>query len=252
MPLGQCTSRSAVSAFAQAEVHAQIALRNIAAAAAHFVHLPVASESCNRSRAPIPERLDFTPTVLILIQLFFSVLSQRSNCGTSLMQFTSHVQIAVVIEIADGAPSPGHLFENARTRLQRYVLKLAVSAGCDIAPCARDSRTRSAFRDFRIDVPVADQDIGPSVVVEVDEADAPAQKPGVPPKSGLKGLSSKLSSPRLRYRVDVSPAKLVLTISKLAVAIVIGRGHSHAGLRFAVRADRPRPLSIATSVKVPS
>ena len=42
-----------------------------------------------RSRAPIPLRFDFVPTVRTLIQLFFTVESHRSSCGKSFTQFTT-------------------------------------------------------------------------------------------------------------------------------------------------------------------
>ena len=62
------------------------------------------------TRAPMPERLDFVPTVFTSSQLFFSELSQRSNCRHIVDAVHYHVDIAVVIEIAERAASARHLF----------------------------------------------------------------------------------------------------------------------------------------------
>jgi hypothetical protein len=64
-------------------------------------------------RAPMPDRFDFTPTVFILIQLFFSVLSQRSSCGIIVHAIHQDVQTPVVVEIADGATAAGYFFKHA-------------------------------------------------------------------------------------------------------------------------------------------
>jgi len=83
-PLGQRISSSSTFRFADAEVHAQIILRKIAAAAAHLIDLRVQICFAGRCvthlmRAPMPLRFDFVPMVLILIQLFPVRESHRNN-----------------------------------------------------------------------------------------------------------------------------------------------------------------------------
>ena len=71
----------------EAEVDAEIVLREVAAAAAEFVGLDEGLGGVgfvhrgDDELLPMPERLDLTPTSLILIQLRLRVESQRRSWG---------------------------------------------------------------------------------------------------------------------------------------------------------------------------
>ena len=49
--------------------------------------------------------------------------------------------------------------------------------------------------DFRIDVAVTDQDVGPAVVIHVEKSAAPAQELRVRPKPAVNVVSSKFAPP---------------------------------------------------------
>ena len=148
----------------------------------------------------MPERFDFTPTVLILIQFVPPRLIAAQQLRDIVDAVDQHVDVAVVIEIAESAAAARHLLENARARhrakhprnwplprLRYSTLRWRV-AGFD-----------RLSRHFRIDVAVAEQDVRPAVIVEVQKADSPAEEARVAAQPGLKGLIvEQPSCPRLR------------------------------------------------------
>src|SRR4051812_26602916 len=107
-------------------MNAQIALREIAAAAADLVNLAAPSRrainTCADARSIRldPDRLHFDPVVA------------RSGIAAEKLRHVvdavdQHIYIAVVIEITQRAAAGRDLFQDSGTTLSRYILELAVA-----------------------------------------------------------------------------------------------------------------------------
>ena len=162
-------------------MEAEVVLREVAAAAADFIDLASAASvllelSSDASFArPMPVRFDFVPSNFTLIQLLPEVGSQRSSCGEAVDGVDDDVDVAVVVEVSEGAAAAsggrgdagaalrGDLFEPSVAQVAVEVLVLGIW-GFDVQ-----------LFDLGIDVAVAEQNVGPAVVVHVEEAAAPAE-----------------------------------------------------------------------------
>src|SRR5260370_12762772 len=85
-----------------------------------------------------------------------------------------NVDVAVVVEIAKGGAPPRHFFENAGTGVQRDIRKPAVPQIAVQHFAFAITRFRIGLANLGIDVAVADEDVGPTVVVEADVSYAAA------------------------------------------------------------------------------
>ena len=75
----------------------------------------------SRRGRQLPSGWNLAPTSLSLIQLFFRFESQRSNCGTSLMQLTRTSISPSLSKSPNRAAAPRHRFENAGSTLGRHI-----------------------------------------------------------------------------------------------------------------------------------
>src|SRR5205823_6152663 len=97
---------------------------------------------------------------------------------------------------------------------------------------------RFELLDFGIDVAVANQDVSPAVVVEAENAAAPAKILRVLAKTALKrGVFEACPAEIAVERWSVA-SKIGFDEVEIAVEIIIGSGDAHAGLRLAVGAQR--------------
>ncbi len=88
--------------------------------------------------------------------------------------------------------------------------------------------------DFGIDVAVAHQNVGPAVVVEVEESAAPAEILGVQAQSGLKGGVLEVRATLVVIQGWSVAREIGFHDVEIAVEIVVGGRDAHAGLRLAV------------------
>src|SRR5450755_2015355 len=84
---------------------------------------------------------------------------------------------------------------------------------------------------------VAQQDVGPAVIVEIQEPGSPSQEARVAAESGLKRdiLEGPLSQVAIQTRRI--PGEIRLHDVEPPVAVVVRGGNPHARLCFAVRAE---------------
>ena len=88
--------------------------------------------------------------------------------------------------------------------------------------------------DFRIDVAVADQNVGPAVVVEIEEAAAPAEKLRVRAEAGGEGGVFEGAAAEIVIERRSVAGEIGFHEVEIAIEIIIGGGNAHARLRFAV------------------
>ena len=85
------------------------------------------------------------------------------------------VEIAVVVEIAEGTAARGGGSRNSGAGVKRDVFEVAVAQIAIEKLALRIAGFGGELFDFGIDVAVADEDVGPTVVVKIEEAAAPAE-----------------------------------------------------------------------------
>ena len=95
------------------------------------------------------------------------------------------VQIAVVVEIAHGKAARLRRRRNAAAADQAHVFKLPVTQVAVEILALGIGGVHLGTVHFGIDVPVGYQNVEPAVVVDVDEAHAPAQQARVHAQTGL-------------------------------------------------------------------
>src|SRR5208283_1203460 len=115
-----------------------------------------------------------------------------------------------------------------------HIEELAVAAvpieQARLLECLADA----AAVEVGIDVAVGDDDILPAVVVEVEEADAPADVLGVDGEAGLGGDLGETNLAEVAVEVGDVAGEIGLDDVEPAVVIVIGGRGAHAGLLMAV------------------
>jgi len=178
----------------------------------------------------MPLRLDFVPMVRILIQLFLLAESQRMSCGGALTQLT----VAVIVEIAEGAAARGGGSRNSGAGVERDVFEVAVAQIAIEKFALRVTGFRGELLDLGIDVAIADEDVGPTVVVKIEKAAAPAKILRVLAKTSLERGVFKYGCAEIAIKRRRIAGEICFDDVEVAIHVVIGGGNAHAGLRLAV------------------
>src|SRR5262249_47514176 len=98
-----------------------------------------------------------------------------------------NIQQAVIIEITDGAPASCNLFQHPGPGVGRYVRKPSISEILVHNLALTVARLDLGLGNFRINMTVGHEDVGPSIVVEVQKAHTPTEEPRILPQASLKG-----------------------------------------------------------------
>src|SRR5260370_30908015 len=96
-------------------------------------------------------------------------------------------EIGSVVEVAEGGASRGNGIGDARSGMHRYIFEPPVTQVAIEKFALGVSGLGLQLFDLGIDVAVADQDVGPAVVVEIEKAAAPAEIFGGEAESGGEG-----------------------------------------------------------------
>src|SRR5256885_8104868 len=96
------------------------------------------------------------------------------------------VEIAVIVEIAEGTTARGGGSRNSSAGVERDVFEVAVAQIAIEKLSLRIASFGGELFDFGIDVAVADEDVGPTVVVKIEKAAAPAEILRVFAEAGLE------------------------------------------------------------------
>ena len=157
--------------------------------------------------------------------------------GRSVEVVHDDVHVAVVVEIAEGAPPAEVLRTNRGAGGGRHVGEAAV-AGIAVENLRLPVReVQFPVRDLRVDVTVGDEDIHPAVVVEVEEVYAEAQILSVDaeagPDAGVLETAAVVPVKRRHLLGEVRPHDI-----QPAVGVVIADAGTHAGERDAILVER--------------
>jgi len=229
--------------FAYAEMHAQVVLGKITAAAADFVNLRMKRFFASEMRDAFEPRtdaaaigfradgLDFEPVVAgarIAAQELRKVVDGIDN----------DVEVAVVVEVAESAATRGDRSGNAGTCVVGDIIEASIAQILVKQLALRIAGFGLELLDFGIDVAIADEDVGPAVVVEIKKAATPAEILRVLAEAPLEGGVLKIRPAEIVVERGRVASEIGLDEIEVAVKIVIGRGDAHAGLGLAISAQR--------------
>src|SRR5882724_3477690 len=96
--------------------------------------------------------------------------------------------------------------------------------------------------DLWVNVAIADQDVGPAVVVYIEESAAPSQILRVRTQSGSESRVFEIRSAHIVIKRRSIAREICLHKVEVAVQVIVCRGDTHAGLRLAVRAKSASSL----------
>src|SRR5258708_6413061 len=123
---------------------------------------------------------------------------------------------------------------NARACIVRNVSEVAVAEIFVKQLALRVAGFGLELLDFGIHVAVADENVGPAVVVHVEKAATPAKVLSVPAEAGLKSGIFKIRAAEVAVQRRSVAGKIRFDEIEIAVEIVIGGGDAHASLGLAI------------------
>src|SRR2546425_10566760 len=144
------------------------------------------------------------------------------------------VEIAVIVEIAEGAAARGDGNGDAGAGLAGDVGEAAVAEIFVEQLLLRVAGFGLELLDLGIDVTVADENVGPAVVVHVEKAAAPAEILRVRAESGGESGVLEIGAAEIAIERGRVAGEIGFDDVEIAVEIVIDSGDAHAGLGLAV------------------
>src|SRR6266851_5470037 len=147
------------------------------------------------------------------------------------------VEIAVVVEVAEGAAARGDGRRDAGTGVVGNVVEAAVAEIFVKQLALRVAGFGLELLDLGIDVAVAEEDVRPAVVVHVKKTAAPAEILGVLAEAAQVGGVLEIRAAEIVIKRRGIASEIRFDEIEIAVEIVIGGGDAHAGLRLAVGAE---------------
>src|SRR5215472_6977779 len=176
-------------------------------------------------------------------RLYFKPVVSRARIATqklgqAIYGVHHHVDIAVVIEVAKCAPTTGIRSRDARSSQVGDFLKSAISQITVKQLALRVSRLGFELLDFGVHVPIADQNIGPAVVVEIEESASPAEVLRVRAEAGGESHVFKIRTAQVVIERRRVAGKIGFHDIEISVEIIVCRRNSHARLWLAVGTKR--------------
>src|SRR3989441_4273970 len=144
------------------------------------------------------------------------------------------VEVAVIVEIAEGAAARGDGNGDAGAGLGGDVGETAVAEIFVEQLLLRVAGFGFELLDFGIDVAVANENVGPAVVVHVEKAAAPAEILRVSAESSGESGVLEIGATEIAIERGRVAGEIRLDDVEIAVEVVIGGGDAHAGLGLAV------------------
>src|SRR4029077_9759447 len=124
--------------------------------------------------------------------------------------------------ISEGASSRGHRIGNAAPRVQRNIRKMAVAEIAIQKFALRISRLCLELLNLGIHVPIADQNVRPAIVIEIQESATPPEKLRVRAQARGESCVFKVAATQIvvkRWRIS---RKVRLHQIEVSVEVVVG------------------------------
>src|SRR5439155_1759819 len=228
--------------FADAKVHAQIVLRKIAAAATHFVDLRMQALLARKMRDTFDARADAAAIGFRADGFDFDPVVGGAGIATQQLRkivdgVDDDVEVAVIVEVAEGASARGDRRGNSGASVIGNIFEAPVAQIFVEQLALRITRFSLELLDFGINVTVANEDVGPAVIVHVKKTAAPAEILRVLAETALIGGVLEIRAAEIVVKRRRVAGEIRFDQVEIAVEIVIGGRDAHAGLRLAVGAE---------------
>src|SRR5439155_19179090 len=148
-----------------------------------------------------------------------------------------HIDVAVVVKIAEGTSAGSNGLRDARSRLHRDIFEAAVSQVSIEQLALRISGFGFELLDFWIYMPVTDQDVWPAIVVHIKKSAAPAKVLRVRAEAGSKSCIFKIRAAEIVIKRRRVAREIGFDDIEIAIHVVVGGRDSHPGLRLAIRTE---------------
>src|SRR4051794_33884272 len=206
---------------------AQIALGEITAPAPHLVNLLVRfslSRNFGHAFNPGPDTapVGFGPDGADLNPIVTSMRVAAQKLRNIVYGVDDDIDIAVIIEIPKSTATRGRWSGDACTSLQRNILESTVAQIFVQQLSLRIPRFGLQLPDLGIDMPVADQDVGPAIVIHIEEPASPTKVLRMQAEAGGEGCVLKVGSPLIVIERGCVPCEIRLHHVEVAVTIVVG------------------------------
>jgi hypothetical protein len=170
--------------------------------------------------------------VRTLIQLCFKVESQHQTRHI-VHAVSDEIDVPIIVVVAEGAAARGRGLGNAGAGFLRNIGETAVVHIVVEQLALRVARFGAQLLHLRIDMAVADEDVGPAIIVEIEKTNASAEKLRVAAESSGEGGAAEIVVERRRVASEICFYEI-----EVAVEIAIAGGNAHASLGLAIRAER--------------
>src|SRR5229473_3114309 len=147
------------------------------------------------------------------------------------------IEVAVIVEVAEGAAARGDRRGDARPGVVGNIIEAPVAQILVKQLALRVAGFGLELLDFRIDVAVANENVGPAVVVHVEKPAAPAEILGMLPEAALVSGVLEIGAAEIVVKRGCVAGKICFDEIEIAVEIIIGGGDAHARLGLAVGAE---------------
>jgi hypothetical protein len=220
---------------AESHVHAQVVLRQVAAAATHLVHL---CRAAGRDAHARPDRAAVRRGADQLQQQP-PVLGRRAGqeqIGRVVHVADHDVDGAVVVDVAERRSAAGLRCRHRRAEPLAHVFEDPLDVAVhDLALLVAGVTAQLAH--LGVHVPVRQEDVEPPVVVEVGEPGAPPEPPRVGAEAALERAVLAEAVAHVGVERRRVPREVGLHDVHRAVAVEVADPHAHARLRLAVLAE---------------
>src|SRR3954468_2522882 len=178
-----------------------------------------------------PHRANLNPIVSE-----FRITAQQ--LGKAVDSVDHDIDVAVVVEISKRRATRSAWIRDTRASLKRYICEVAVPQVLIKQLALSIPRFRLELLYFWIDVTVANQNVGPAVIVEIKESNAPAEELRVRAQSCRERCIFEICSTLVVVKRRSVAGEVCFDDVKVAVHVVVGSRYAHAGLGLAIGTQR--------------
>src|SRR6266566_865695 len=221
-PINLCRS-------AEAEMDAHVVIGNVAGAAAHFVN-ESARARFHRDPCADAVAIGFAPgrTKRDPVVRVARVVDQKRRRSVHVADHRGHA--AIIPQVADRQTARRTYGRDCGTRGRGNIGEGSVAIVVIQNPGLLEIAAEMLAIDFRVDVAVRQEQIGPAVVVEIEKRDAPAKVLRVEPESRGEGFVVEGAVAIVVVERGGIVGEIGFEQTEFAVTVVVGNGRAHAGL----------------------
>src|SRR6266550_7426972 len=205
----------------------EVILRIIARSAHHLINLAMFAgrhfdtSADGRSIRARPHALEHDPIVLVA-----ALVAQQG--GWPIQVVDDYVDIAIVVEVPNGAAASQILESNGWSGFRGNVLEMTVPKIAIQNPRLLVGDVEFLVHDLRVDVAIGNEEVLPPIVIKIEEAYPKTQIFPIYSEAGLDAGIVKRSLPVISVQRRDLVGEIRASDVEPAIGIEIADGHAHA------------------------